>query len=103
MQGGKSSIEVGLRRRPRRHRGRTDLRRVSGYFGGALDAVLMRLVDIGLAIPVVFLFIFMAQIFKPSLTLLIVLLTIVSWLIPAASCAARRSACERASTCRPSR
>ncbi len=33
----------------------------------------MRIVDIGLAIPVVFLFIFMAQMYKPSLTLLIVL------------------------------
>ena len=43
----------------------------------------MRFVDIGLAIPIVFLFIFMAQIYKPSLTLLIVLLTFVSWLIPA--------------------
>jgi len=44
---------------------------------------MMRLVDIGYAIPVVFLFIFMAQIFKPSLTLLIVLLIAVSWLVPA--------------------
>ncbi len=56
---------------------------IAGYFGGALDSVLMRIVDIGLAIPIVFLFIFVAQIYKPSLTLLIVLLTIVSWLIPA--------------------
>jgi peptide/nickel transport system permease protein len=43
----------------------------------------MRLVDVGLAIPIVFLFIFMAQIFKPSLALLIFLLSIVSWQIPA--------------------
>ena len=43
----------------------------------------MRLVDIGLAIPVVFLFIFMAQVYKPSLALLIVLPTFVSRLIPA--------------------
>ena len=56
---------------------------ISGYFGGALDGVLMRIVDVGLAIPIVFLFIFMAQIFKPTLTLLIVLLVVVSWLIPA--------------------
>src|SRR6202046_5748623 len=44
---------------------------------------MMRVVDIGLAIPIVFLFIFMAQIYKPSLGLLIVLLVLVSWLIPA--------------------
>lgn len=43
----------------------------------------MRLVEIGLAIPVVFLFIFMAQVYKPRLALLIVLLTFVSCLIPA--------------------
>ena len=56
---------------------------VSGFFGGAVDAVLMRVVDIGLAVPLVFLFIFVAQIYRPTLTLLIVLLSIVSWLIPA--------------------
>ncbi len=44
---------------------------------------MMRIVDIGYAIPIVFLFIFMAQVYKPSLTLLIVLLVVVSWLIPA--------------------
>jgi peptide/nickel transport system permease protein len=43
----------------------------------------MRLVDIGLAIPIVFLFIFMAQVYKPSLGLLIILLCVVSWLVPA--------------------
>jgi peptide/nickel transport system permease protein len=48
-----------------------------------VDGILMRIVDIGLAIPVVFLFIFMAEIFKPDLTLLIALLTAVSWLVPA--------------------
>ncbi len=56
---------------------------VSGYFGGFLDGLMMRIVDIGLAIPLVFLFIFMAQIYKPSLSLLIVLLVIVTWLVPA--------------------
>lgn len=56
---------------------------VSGYFGGLLDGILMRIVDIGLAIPVIFLFIFMAEIFKPDLALLIALLVAVSWLVPA--------------------
>jgi peptide/nickel transport system permease protein len=56
---------------------------IAGYVGGVLDGVLMRLVDVGLAIPVVFLFIFMSEIYKPSLTLLIVLLALVSWQIPA--------------------
>ena len=56
---------------------------ISGFFGGWIDGVLMRIVDIGYAIPIVFLFIFMAQIYKPDLALLMFLLAIVSWLVPA--------------------
>jgi len=56
---------------------------ISGYFGGWLDSLLMRIVDIGLAIPIVLLFIFMADIFKPDLLLLMVLLVLISWLVPA--------------------
>jgi len=83
MEGGQSSIEVGIAVGLVSTVAGLIYGAIAGYFGGALDGVLMRLVDIGLAIPVVFLFIFMAQIYKPNLTLLIVLLTIVSWLIPA--------------------
>jgi len=74
MEGGQSSIEVGLAVGLFATLLGLIYGAVSGFFGGALDGVMMRLVDIGYAIPVVFLFIFMAQIFKPSLTLLIVLL-----------------------------
>ncbi len=83
MKGGQSSIEVGIAVGLVSTIAGLIYGAISGYFGGGLDGVLMRVVDIGLAIPIVFLFIFMAQIYKPSLTLLIVLLTIVSWLIPA--------------------
>jgi peptide/nickel transport system permease protein len=83
MEGGQSSIEVGIAVGLVSTVAGLIYGAIAGYFGGALDGVLMRLVDIGLAIPVVFLFIFVAQIYKPNLTLLIVLLTIVSWLIPA--------------------
>ena len=81
---GRAELDRGRdRRRSGLDRGGLIYGAIAGYFGGALDSVLMRVVDIGLAIPIVFLFIFMAQIYKPSLTLLIVLLTFVSWLIPA--------------------
>jgi peptide/nickel transport system permease protein len=83
MKGGQSSIEVGLAVGIIATLFGLIYGAVSGFFGGALDGILMRVVDIGYAIPVVFLFIFMAQIVRPSLTLLIVLLSIVSWLIPA--------------------
>lgn len=83
MIGGQSSIEVGLAVGLIATIVGLIYGAVSGFVGGFVDGILMRFVDIGLAIPIVFLFIFMAQIYKPSLLLLIVLLTIVSWQIPA--------------------
>ena len=83
MEGGKSSIEVGLAVGVIATVFGLVYGAISGFFGGAVDAVMMRVVDVGLAVPLVFLFIFMAQVYKPSLTLLIVLLAVVSWLIPA--------------------
>jgi peptide/nickel transport system permease protein len=83
MEGGQSSIEVGLAVGFASTIIGLLYGAISGYVGGVFDGLLMRIVDIGYAIPVVFLFIFMAQIFTPNLTLLIALLVAVSWLIPA--------------------
>jgi peptide/nickel transport system permease protein len=83
MEGGQSSIEVGLAVGFVSTVFGLIYGAISGFFGKGVDTVLMRFVDIGLAIPIVFLFIFMAQVFKPSLGLLIVLLAAVSWQIPA--------------------
>jgi peptide/nickel transport system permease protein len=83
MAGGKSSLEVGIVVGLVSTIFGLIYGAISGYFGGIVDGVLMRIVDVGLAVPVVFLFIFMAQIFKPDLTLLMLLLTAVSWLVPA--------------------
>ena len=83
MKGGQSSIEVGLAVGIISTIIGLIYGSISGYFGGVLDAVMMRIVDIGLAIPVIVLFIFMSIVFTPNLLLLIGLLTLVSWLIPA--------------------
>jgi peptide/nickel transport system permease protein len=56
---------------------------IAGYFGGRVDSVLMRIVDIVLAVPVVYLFIDLASEFKPTLLLLIAVLSLLSWLGPA--------------------
>jgi peptide/nickel transport system permease protein len=56
---------------------------ISGYFGKFIDTVMMRVVDILLAIPVVFLFIFVSTIVTPSKWLLIAVLAGLSWLAPA--------------------
>jgi peptide/nickel transport system permease protein len=52
---------------------------VAGYAGGAFDALLMRLVDVQLAIPPPLLFICAAAVVGRSVLVIIVLLTIPSW------------------------
>jgi peptide/nickel transport system permease protein len=56
---------------------------ISGYFGGWSDAFFMRIVDALLSIPVLFLAIVLAVIFRRSLELFILVIAFVSWLIPA--------------------
>jgi peptide/nickel transport system permease protein len=56
---------------------------ISGFFGKWLDVVLMRIVDVGFAVPPIMLFLFVGKIFAPSVKLLIILLVGITWLIPA--------------------
>jgi peptide/nickel transport system permease protein len=52
----------------------------AGYFGGLVDALLMRLVDLSLAIPPLILFIAAATFVQPSIPSLVLLISVVSWL-----------------------
>jgi peptide/nickel transport system permease protein len=83
MVGGQSSIEIGLAVAIVATLFGVVYGAVSGFFGRALDAVLMRVVDILLAVPVVFLFIFLSTIFRPDTLMLILVLAGLSWLGPA--------------------
>ena len=83
MVGGQSSIEVGLAVACIATSLGVSWGSISGFFGGFVDAVMMRIVDVMLAIPVVFLFVFLASIFKPTLLMLIIVLGLLSWLSPA--------------------
>jgi len=56
---------------------------VSGYAGGLADSIMMRVVDIALAIPAIFVLIYLASVFRPTVALLIVVLSALSWLGPA--------------------
>ncbi|HEY1830068.1 MAG TPA: ABC transporter permease [Acidimicrobiales bacterium] len=56
---------------------------IAGFLGGWVDAVMMRIVDMFLSIPVLFLLIALATIFHPSELLFILIIAFVSWLIPA--------------------
>jgi peptide/nickel transport system permease protein len=52
---------------------------LAGYLGGPLDALLMRFVDINLAIPGMLLFIAASAVVRPSMLSLILLLSVVFW------------------------
>lgn len=58
---------------------------ISGYFGGAIDAILMRLVEVLMTIPTIYLLVALAAVLPPGLTsaqrfMLIVMITsFVSW------------------------
>jgi peptide/nickel transport system permease protein len=56
---------------------------MSGFFGGWLDSLLMRVVDVFLSIPVLFLLIALVTIYHQSEVLLILVIAFVSWLVPA--------------------
>jgi peptide/nickel transport system permease protein len=53
---------------------------LSGYFGGAADAAVMRFVDLMLSIPIFFLLLFMTLIFDRNLVLLCVLIGFTGWM-----------------------
>ena len=52
----------------------------SGWTGGIADAVLMRIVDALLAVPMLFLLLFLAAVFRPSLAALVAVLGFSSWM-----------------------
>ncbi|MDQ3457912.1 MAG: ABC transporter permease [Deinococcota bacterium] len=52
---------------------------VSGYFGGWVETVIMRLVDTLIAIPNVILYLTVLGVFGPSLTILIVVIGFINW------------------------
>ncbi|MGH3159615.1 MAG: ABC transporter permease [Streptosporangiaceae bacterium] len=83
MSGGQSSLEVSLAVALIATGFGVIYGVVSGYIGGFIDSLMMRFVDVVLAIPVIYLFIDLAATFRPTLTLLILVLALLSWLGPA--------------------
>ena len=55
----------------------------AGYFGGIIDGAMMRVVDALLAIPALFLLLFLATVFRPSVVMLILVVGLTAWLVPA--------------------
>ncbi|MFJ9821933.1 ABC transporter permease [Streptomyces sp. NPDC101151] len=55
---------------------------VAGYAGGWVDAVMMRIVDAGIAIPALFILLVVSAVATPGTLGLVVILGLVSWLVP---------------------
>jgi peptide/nickel transport system permease protein len=56
---------------------------IAGYLGGPIDAIMMRIVDAILSVPALFLLLFFAAVTTPSVGLLIGVVGLIAWLIPA--------------------
>lgn len=83
MKGGQTSILIGLAAGVLATLLGTLWGAVAGYAGGWVDVVMMRVVDAGIAIPATFLLLILSAVARPSIPLMIIVLGMVSWLVPA--------------------
>lgn len=80
MLGGQSSLELGFAVTFATTVFGTVYGAVAGLIGGFVDSVMMRIIDVFLAIPTIVLLLVLVNIFTPSLWMIIVLLSALSWL-----------------------
>src|SRR5207244_1091215 len=83
MVGGQTSLEIGLTAALLATTFGVLWGAIAGFAGGWLDQVMMRIVDSLLAIPTLFLLLVLAAMFTPSLPMLIFIVALVAWLVPA--------------------
>ena len=83
MVGGQSSLEVGLAAALLASIVGTAWGALSGYVGGWVDAVMMRVVDLFLAIPPLLLLLLLASVVIPTVPVLIIIIALISWLATA--------------------
>jgi peptide/nickel transport system permease protein len=83
MLGGQSSLEVGLAAAVLAAIFGTGWGAIAGFLGGWVDAIMMRIVDSFLAVPYLLFSILFLSIFPPSIPVLIIIVSLASWLITA--------------------
>jgi peptide/nickel transport system permease protein len=83
MKGGQASLEVGLAAALVATVFGVVWGAVAGFFGGAVDAIMMRIVDVVLSIPALLLLITLSVILNPSEFILIFIIASLAWLYPA--------------------
>jgi peptide/nickel transport system permease protein len=80
MVGGQSSLELGFAVAAATTVIGTLYGAIAGWAGGIVDMVMMRVIDTFLALPMLVLLLILVTIFTPSLLMIILLLTALSWL-----------------------
>ena len=80
MLGGQSSLEVGFAAAVVAMLFGTLYGMISGMAGGWVDAVMMRIVDILLSIPAIFILLFLNIVFQPSILIMVFVLASTAWL-----------------------
>ncbi|MDP9729073.1 ABC transporter permease [Alicyclobacillus tolerans] len=80
MVGGQSSLEVGFAAAIVTMIFGTFYGMVSGLAGGWVDSLMMRIVDVILAIPSIFILLFLNVVFQPNIWIMILVLASTSWL-----------------------
>jgi len=83
MVGGQSSIEIGIAVAVIAVVGGALWGALAGWFGGALDSIMMRLVDLLVALPPLFILIFIGSVRPPSAEELVWVIAALSWPSPA--------------------
>jgi peptide/nickel transport system permease protein len=79
MLGGQTSLEVGLAAAVVAVFVGTLYGAISGFAGGAVDAVMMRVVDAGLSIPALMVIIILSVIFRPTPLVIIFIIAFLYW------------------------
>jgi peptide/nickel transport system permease protein len=83
MLGGQSSLEVGIGAAVVATFLGMTCGSVAGFFGGVVDIVLMRLVDVFLSVPMLLILIIVSVLFTPSKFGLVFVIGAIAWLVPA--------------------
>ena len=82
MVGGQSSLEIGAAVAVIATTTGVIWGAIAGFSGGLIDAVMMRIVDVILAIPALFLLLILATSAPPSILELIIVLSFLAWQVP---------------------
>jgi len=83
MVGGQTSLEVGIAAALIATTFGVLWGAIAGFFGGLLDALMMRVVDSLVAIPALFLLVVLGTIITPSVPVLVLVVGGIAWLVPA--------------------